>query len=307
MGFDERILNGMGVFSAIVDSGSFARASDTLDMTQSGVSRAIARLEGRLGIRMFDRTTRSVTLTDEGRRFYEQVQPLLAGLEEAAASAALGAQAVRGRLRVNIDPFFAQLMLGAKLGGFLQHYPELELELVARDQLGDMVGDGFDLALRFGHPRSSSLVARKLRDFRILTLAAPAYLERHGRPESPHALENGKHVCILFRDPQTGRPFEWEFHRGRKHLVLQPRGQLTLNDASTLYSAALSGYGVVQVFALGVEHLLASGQLVDLFPDWPDERFPLYAFYPSRRHAPAKTKAFLDFTIALCAEADHAI
>ena len=303
LGFDERILNGMGVFSAIVDSGSFARASDTLDMTQSGVSRAVARLEGRLGIRRFDRTTRSVTLTDEGRRFYEQVQPLLAGLEEAAASAALGAQAVRGRLRVNIDPFFSRLMLGAQLGGFLQQYPELALDLVARDQLGDMVGDGFDLALRFGHPRNSSLVARKLRDFKILTLAAPAYLERHGRPASPQDLESGEHVCILFRDSQTGRPFDWEFHRGRKHLVLQPPGQLTLNDAGTLYSAALSGYGIVQVFALGVEPLLASGQLVDLFPDWPDERFPLYAFYPSRKHAPAKTKAFLDFAIALCAQA----
>jgi DNA-binding transcriptional LysR family regulator len=123
MSFDERMLNGMGVLSAIVDSGSFAAASEALDMSQSGVSRSVARLEGRLGIRLFDRTTRSVTLTDEGRRFYEQIVPLLSGLEEAAASASQGATAVRGRLRVNIDPFFSGLFLGPRLGAFVENIP----------------------------------------------------------------------------------------------------------------------------------------------------------------------------------------
>jgi DNA-binding transcriptional LysR family regulator len=122
MSFDERMLNGMGVLSAIVDSGSFAAASEALDMSQSGVSRSVARLEARLGIRLFDRTTRSVKLTDEGRRFYEQIVPLLSGLEEAAASASQGASAVRGRLRVNIDPFFSRLFLGPRLGAFVEKY-----------------------------------------------------------------------------------------------------------------------------------------------------------------------------------------
>src|SRR5471032_2041342 len=121
MSFDERILNGMSVLSAVVDSGSFAGAGELLDMTQSGVSRSIARLEARLGIRLLDRTTRSVTLTDEGRRFYEQVVPLLGGLEEAAASAAQGATTVRGRLRVNVDPFFSRLVLGPRLGAFVEN------------------------------------------------------------------------------------------------------------------------------------------------------------------------------------------
>src|ERR1700677_4307708 len=118
MGFDERILNGMGVLTAIVDSGTFAAAAEALDMSQSGVSRSVARLEARLGIRLFDRTTRSVMLTDEGRRLYEHVMPLLSGLEEAAASATEGATAVRGRLRVNVDPFFSRLVLGPRLGAF---------------------------------------------------------------------------------------------------------------------------------------------------------------------------------------------
>jgi len=297
--FDERIVNGISVLSAIIDSGTFAAAGDVLNMSQSGVSRAIARLEGRLGIRLLERTTRSVGLTEEGRRFYEQVAPLLAGLEEAAASAAQGTTAVRGRLRVNIDPYFSRLILGPRLGTFLEAYPQLSLELITRDQVGDLVADGFDLAVRFGHPRPSTLIARKLIDTRMLTVASPAYLKRHGHPQDPRELEGGGHVCIQFRDPETGRPYPWEFHKKRKKLVFDLSGQLTVNDAGTLYSVCLAGHGMAQVMDLGVEPMLVDGRLVDVFPDWPDERFPLYALHPSRYHLPAKTRAFIEFITLL--------
>jgi DNA-binding transcriptional LysR family regulator len=299
MPFDERLLNGMGVMLAIVDSGSFVGAADVLDMTQPGVSRAVARLEARLGVRLFDRTTRSVQLTDEGRRFYEQVVPLLGGLEEAAALAAGSGTAIRGRLRVNLDPFFSRLILGPHLGAFLDANPQLQLDLVTRDALGDMVAEGFDLAVRFGVPRSSTLIARKLMDTRVLTVASPAYIERHGRPATPAELEGGKHVCIQFRDPETGRPFPWEFHRGRKRLVVATPGGLTVNEVGTLHSVCAAGHAIAQVMQLGVEELLANGSLVELFPDWPGERFPLQALYPSRQHMPAKVRAFLDFVASL--------
>jgi DNA-binding transcriptional LysR family regulator len=295
MAFDERVVNGMRVLAAIVDTGSFVRAGEVLDMSQSGVSRAIAKLEARLNIRLFDRTTRKVSLTDEGRRFYAQVGPLLAGLEEAVASAGEGAVTVRGRLRVNIEPLLGRLLVGPKLGGFLKRHPELDLDLVSRDQLGDMVGDGFDLAIRFGHPQSSSLIARKLMDTRVLTVATPAYLRRHGVPKKPSDLEGEEHVCIHFRDPATGRPYEWEFHRGGKTTIVKPRGQLTLNDAGTMESVLLAGYGLAQVIDLAVEPLLRSGALTPVLSAWPDERFPMYAYYPSRHHPPAKTQAFLEF------------
>ena len=299
MSFDERMLNGMGVLSAIVDSGSFAAASEALDMSQSGVSRSVARLEARLGIRLFDRTTRSVKLTDEGRRFYEQIVPLLSGLEEAAASASQGATAVRGRLRVNIDPFFSRLFLGPRLGAFVEKYPELQLDLITRDQLGDMVADGFDLAVRFGEPRESTLIARKLLDTRVITVASPGYIKKHGRPLAPADLERAPHTCIHFRDPETGRPFQWEFHRGKKKILIAARGRLSANDVGTMHGVCLAGHGVAQVLALGTEQLLASGRLVELFPDWPDETFPLYAAYPSRHHLPAKVRAFFDFIVSL--------
>jgi DNA-binding transcriptional LysR family regulator len=301
-GFNERILNGISVFAAIVDAGTFAAAGDRLGMSQPGVSRAIARLEGRLKIRLFDRTTRTVSLTDDGRRFFEHVMPHLAGLEEAAATASGGATAVRGRLRVNVDPIFSRLLLGPRLEAFLHAHPELELELLTRDRLGDMIADGFDLAVRFGEPRNSSLVARKLLDTPVRTVAAPSYLDRHGRPATPQALATDAHTCIEFRDPETGRPYAWEFHRKKKQIVVETRGKLTLNDPGTMLSACLSGYGVAQILVLGHEHLIEEGQLIDLFPDWPDERFPLYAFHPSRHHPPAKTRAFLDLVIALTDE-----
>lgn len=297
--FDERTLNGMGVLAAIVESGSFAAAGERLDMSQPGVSRAVARLEARLGVRLLDRTTRSVTLTDEGRRLYEQVMPLLDALEEAATSAAQGAAVVRGRLRVNIDPFFSRLVLAPQLGAFVEQYPELRVELVTRDQLGDMVADGFDLAVRFGVPRASSLVARKLLETRILTVAAPSYLKRRVRPVHPNDLQGETHACIRFRDPDTGRPFDWEFHRGRKKIVVEVAGRLTVNDVGTMHGVCMAGHGIAQVMELGVEPYLADGRLVDLFPDWPDDRFPLHAYYPSRHHVPAKVRAFLDFIVAL--------
>jgi len=293
------MMNGLGVLGAVVDSGSFARAGVALGISPSAVSRAISRLEERLGIRLFERTTRALTLTEEGRALCDRVMPLLAGLEAATSSASQGSALVRGRLRVNIDPFFSRVVLGPQLGAFLERHPELQLELVNRDELGDIVGDGFDLAVRFGTPPSSSLVARKLLETRIVTAAAPAYIARHGRPAKPQELADGRHVCLQFRDPHSGRLYAWEFHRGRKKIEVATQGALTLNDAGSLHSVCLSGYGIGQLMALGAEHLFAENRLVDLFPDWPDERFPLYALYPSRRHMPAKAAAFLDFLSSL--------
>jgi DNA-binding transcriptional LysR family regulator len=299
MSFDERTLNGMGVLAAVVRGGSFAAAGAALNMSQPGVSRAIARLEGRLGVRLFERTTRKVWLTDEGRRFHAQIMPLLGELEEAANSATQGKASVRGNLRVNIDPYFSQLVLGSQLRSFLRLYPELKLELITRDRLGDMVSEGYDLAIRFGEPRPSALMARKLLETRILTVASPAYLKQHGRPTTPNELKTGKHVLIDFRDPETGRPFEWIFRQRQKEVSIPTGAQLVLNDVATMHGACIAGIGIAQVMELGVEPFLASGRLVDLFPDFPDEHFPLYAYYSSRHLLPNKTRAFLDFVVKL--------
>ena len=294
-----QLLEGVDVMAAVVDTLSFGAAAEVLDMSQSGVSRAIARLEARLGIRVFERTTRSVRLTDEGREFYQQVMPLLAELAEVTGGAAGGAQKIRGRLRVNVDPLFASQILGPRLGAFMDAHPELEIELRSRDELGDLISEGFDLALRFGHPQSSSLIARKLFETRVIAMASPDYLRRFGAPEEPQELETNAHRCILFREPATGKPFRWEFHRGREKLMIQPQGRLTVNDAETVLSTCLAGLGVAQIFELGSEEYIASGRLKPLFPAWSDHRFPLYAWYPSRHHVPAKTRALLEYVSGL--------
>jgi DNA-binding transcriptional LysR family regulator len=298
MPFDSRVLSGIGVISAVVEAGSFVRAADALGLTQSGVSRAVARLEQVVGVRLFDRTSRAVALTDDGRRFYEQVAPLLAGIEEAATSAARAAAEARGRLRVNVEPYVSRLVLASRLGEFLAAHPALSMELITRDSLGDLVADGFDVAIRFGEPEPSALVARRLLETRILTCASPAYVARHSRPARPRDVGNGRHVCILFRDPQTGRPFPWEFHRRTRILKVPVSGHLVVNDLATMLGACVAGHGIAQVMALGIEDLLKKGRLVNLFPEWTDEMFPLFAFHPSRHLPPAKVRAFLDFVIA---------
>jgi DNA-binding transcriptional LysR family regulator len=296
MAFDGRLLGGIGVLAAIVETGNFARAAVALGLTPSGVSRAVARLEAHVGVRLFDRTPRAVTLTDEGRRFHAQVLPLLAGLEEAAANAAGSAAAVRGRLRVNADPWFARLVLAPRLSRFLSANPALSLELVVRDTLGDMIGEGFDIAVRFGEPEPSALIARKLLETRILTCAAPTYLAQHSQPQHPTDLT--RHECLLFRDPVTGRPFPWEFHNGSEVVEVKVSGRLVLNDLATKLTACLAGHGIAQSFEFGLDALLAGGELVQILPDWAEERFPLYSYYPSRHLPPAKVRAFLDFVLA---------
>jgi DNA-binding transcriptional LysR family regulator len=144
--------------------------------------------------------------------------------------------AVRGRLRVNVDPLFSSLLLGPQLGAFMTEHPELELELISRDRLGDMVADGFDLAVRFGEPRNSSLIARPLFDTRILTVASPAYLQKHALPQTPQDLL--QHACIQFRNPETGRPFDWEFHCGDRVVQVPVKGQIPLTMCAPCMSCA---------------------------------------------------------------------
>jgi DNA-binding transcriptional LysR family regulator len=298
MPFDGRILNGIGVLGAVVETRSFARASKALGLTPSGVSRAIARLEERLGVRLLQRTARSVTLTDEGRRFYESVSPLMQGIEDAADEAAGATALAKGMLRVEVDSLVARVAIGPRIGWFLRAHPALDLDLVVRDHLGDLVGDGFDCAVRFGEPEPSTLVAKKLTDTRVVTCASRGYLEERGRPQ--HPLDLARHDAIQFRDPATGRPFEWIFVQNGRVLSVTPKARMIANDVTAALAACISGVGIVQ--KLEIELRATPGlDLVDLFPDWGEERYPLYAYFPSRRHTPAKVRAFIDFVAAACA------
>jgi DNA-binding transcriptional LysR family regulator len=295
MPYDGRLLSGVTVLAAVIEAGTLVRAAEALGITASGVSRAVSRLEARVGVRLLERTTRSLTLTDEGRRFYERVGPHLSGIEEAALEASGSANIVRGRLRVNVDPFFSRVVLAAQVAKFLARYPAVSLELIMRDAVGDLVADGFDLALRFGEPPSGTFVARKLIETRVLTVASPAYIAAHGRPRHPSDVAD--HACIDFYDAANARPYDWEFRKGREVLPVKIAARLLVSDSGTMLGACEAGAGIGQILALGTRHLIDSGALVELFPEWSGELFPLHALYPSRHHRAAKVRAFIDFCL----------
>jgi DNA-binding transcriptional LysR family regulator len=299
MSFDSKLLSGLTVLIAVVEAGTIARAAEALGLSPSGVSRALSRLEQGVGVRLLARTTRSLSLTDEGRRFYEQVGPHLAGIEEAAIAASGSVNKVFGRLRVNIDPYFARIVLSAHLAAFLTRNPDVSVELIMRDAVGDLVADGFDLALRFGEPPIGSFVARKITESRVLTVASPAYIKAHGRPRHPKDVEGRD--CIDFYDAANARPYDWEVRRKKDVIPLRVKGRLLVSDSGTLIGACEAGAGIAQVLELGCRHLLDNGRLVELFPEWSDERFPLYAIYPSRLHRAAKVRVFIEFCMEIMA------
>ena len=298
MSLDGRLLSGMSVLAAVIEAGSFSRAGEVLGLSASGVSRSVARLEERLGVRLLNRTTRTLHLTGEGARLYERAMPHLEGIEEAASDVAGSSVTVRGNLRVSLNPVFARHVLAPRLSELSERFQGLELTVLQHSDAGDLVAEGIDVAVRFGPQPPSTMSSRLLLETRVLTVASPSYLARHGRPKVPAKLK--EHDCIQYIDPQRGKPFAWEFHRGREVLPIATTGRFTMADADTMIQACVAGVGVAQVLALSVERFIAEGALVDLFPDWPGETFPLYIIRPSRRLAPAAVDAFLEFCRDVC-------
>lgn len=302
MAFDSRLLNGIGVLSAVVEGGSFVRAGEAMGLTQSAVSRAVARLEERVGIRIFHRNARSIRLTEEGRVFYERVLPHLGSIEEAAIEAGGAAVAIRGRLRINTDGAFGHHVLTPRIGSFLQAHPDLSVEISVRDRMGDLVAEGFDLGFHFGPPEQSSTTSRLAAQTRVLTCASPDYLARHGMPRHPRELENG-HQCILMRDPTTGRGYGWEFVKDGVTVPVKAQGRLMVNDTGSLLGACLGGQGIAQPLELYSRQFLADGRMVQILPEWAEETFPLYAYFSSPGATSARLRAFLGFVGELLGEA----
>jgi DNA-binding transcriptional LysR family regulator len=235
--------------------------------------------------------------TEEGRRFFEEVRPLLTGIEDAASVAAGAASHVRGRLRINSDAGFGQFVLAPNLHKLLSIYPELEVELAIRERPGDLVADGFDLAIRFGEPEPSSLIGRKILETRVLTCAAPSYLDRAGTPKHPRDLAN--HECIQYREPLTHRHYRWVLQGPKGEIEVATRGRLTVTDAGALLAACVAGHGIAQPLELHARRHLDTGRLVQLLPRWAKERFPLFLYLPTRKLPSAKTRAFLNFALSL--------
>jgi len=286
MGFYEDI----SFLLASVESGSFAAAARKLGVTASAVSRRIAALEDDLGAQLLARTTRTLRLTDDGRAFYEHCARIVDDLEAARAALARSRKRPSGTLRVDCAVSIARVLVMPKLPAFLEHNPELQVELTARDQFVDLVAEGADVAVRVGDVRSTSLIARKLGEAEIVMVAAPAYLERRGVPRHPRDLAH-HHLLGFMRD---GHPTPWRFADADDGAHL-PRGGFHSNDIEALRTVALAGRGIVSAFDFLVAADLRARRVVRVLPTYTLARWPIHALYPPNRHLLPKVRAFLDF------------
>jgi DNA-binding transcriptional LysR family regulator len=285
----------MEAFERVVELGGFTPAARALGLSPSAVSKLVARLEDRLGARLFRRTTRRLSLTEAGQAFHRHAQRIVADIADAELAVTRLSDAPRGLLRVSTATIVGHHQLQALVPEFLARYPEIKLELSLSDVYVDLVAEGFDLAIRAGALSDSTLVARKLGEFDRRVVAAPAYLERHGEPRTPADL--ARHNCLTFSH-QT-QLNQWPFRVGpgaAETEAVQVRGNYSSNNAETLFQLALGGLGILRMSDIAVGPAVRDGRLKPLLEDWASpDRLAFSAVYPSRRHVPPKVTAFVDF------------
>ncbi len=284
------------VFVRVVDRGTLSAAAETLDMTPSAVSKLIGRLEDRLGARLLNRTTRKLQLTPEGTAFYESGVRILGEIEAAEREAAAGA-VPRGRLRVNCNVPFGQHYLLPLIPAFLAAHPEIAVDISLTDRVVDLLEERADVAIRAGPMRDSRLVARKLWQSRMVVVAAPAYLQRHGVPASPADLAG--HNCLDFCFSRLVEGWPFCDAEGRA-LTFQPQGNALVSDGEAMRVAALSGLGLARLSRFHIVRDIAAGSLVPVLEDFnPGDEEALHAIYVGHGgHLPARVRAFLDFLAA---------
>jgi LysR family transcriptional regulator for bpeEF and oprC len=282
----------IGVFTRVVDAHSFTRAGHTLGMTPSGISRVITRLERRLGVRLLQRTTRSLSLTDDGAAYYTRCKAILRELEDAEGSLARAAREPRGRLRVDAPVVLGRFVLGPALPGFLDSYPELAIDLSVRDHVIDPIAEGIDVTLRMAELRDSELASRKLGEMRMVFAGSPRYFAKHGRPKHPHDLAHHRVIGFL----SGGSALPWQFRNGHQ---LDVTSRLSTNSADVRLDAALAGTGLIHMFAFHIADELARGRLETVLVDHEPPPKPIHALYAGPRAATPKIRVFLDWASAL--------
>lgn len=285
----------MEVFTRVVEQGGFSAAARALHMTPSAVSKLIARLEARLGARLFNRSTRRLQLTPEGTAFHERAVRVLADIDAAEREAAVGA-APRGLLRVNASVPIGRHYLLPLIPAFLARFPEIRLDLTLTDTVVDLLEQRADVAVRAGPLRDSRLVARKLGESRVHVVASPAYLARHGEPQTPADLVHHNVMAFNFDRQMQGWPFR-DGAGGVTEFVQQ--GNILVGDGETMRQLAVEGLGLGRHSRYHVNADLEAGRLVTVLEDYnPGDTEPVHAVYVGQGgYLPARVRAFLDFLV----------
>jgi len=285
-------LSAMAVFARVVEEGSFSDAARGLGVSKSAVSKQVGRLEDRLCVRLLNRTTRQLSLTEAGTAFYEHCRQLVADADAAESAVTHLAAAPRGTLRVNAPMSFGQLHVAPALPDFLAAYPELAVEMQLNDRTVDLIEEGFDLAIRIGQLRDSSLIARRLAPMRRVVCAAPSYLDARGRPGHPRDLK--QHECLIYSYLSSGR--EWRFHGGDGDLRVPIQGRLEINNGDALLAAARQGFGVVMLPTFLAAADVKAGRLEPVLQDWCEAQTGgIHAVFPASRNLSPKVRVFVDF------------
>lgn len=281
----------------VVDSTSFTRAANTLDLPRSTVSSAIRQLEERLGARLIHRTTRQVSATHDGLAFYERCQRLLIDYEE-AESLFRGAQThLHGKLRIDVPGRIGRRIIAPALPDFFARHPDIEIELGVTDRAVDLIQEGIDCALRVGPLSDSTLIARKVADLALVNCASPAYLEANGTPRRIADLD--RHFAVNYASPATGKIEEWEWLEKSELRTRPMKARVTVNNAEAYIACCLAGLGLIQVPAYDVADHLASGKLVEVLPRHRAAPMPMHIVYSHRQHLSRRLKAFVDWLTVL--------
>ena len=286
---------GMTVFTKVVGTGSFSAAARELQLSQASVTKQIKELESWLGARLLNRTTRRLSLTEVGAGFYERSMRILEAMEEARNAAGALQTVPRGRLRINAPVSFGLLHLAPVVTEFLERYPDVSVEMLVNDRVVDLLEGKFDVGVRIGRLRDSSLIARRIAPIRLVVCAAPKYLAQHRAPQAPEDLAS--HNCLEYTYFESRG--EWRLLDSKGAEVVVPvSGRYLANNADVLRSTAIAGGGIILIPTFLVGEDLRSGRLVRLLPDYPPPEQALYALYPPGRHLSAKVRSFVDFLVA---------
>lgn len=291
----------MQTFVRVAELGSFTKAAEGLKLPNATVSMRVAQLEEHLQVKLLSRTTRRVSLTDDGAAYLERVQRLLNELAEIESHLAGARHSPRGRLRVDVPAATGRHVLAPALPAFFARYPQVVLEIGSSDRPVDLLAEGVDCVIRGGLTHDDSLVARPLGAFEVVTCAAPSYLAQRGEPATPQELY--AHACVNFFSAKTGRVFPFEFERDGEMLEITGPHRVAANDADTYLEAGLAGLGIMQApRTRQLQELLDDGRLVAVLTDWSAGQLPLVVMYPRNRHLSARVRVFVDWVVDLYAD-----
>lgn len=284
----------MQTFAAVVDAGSFVKAAEALGLSKAAMSRHVGELETRLGVRLLQRTTRRLSLTQEGQVFYARSKELLAGVDEAEAEITSRSGAASGLLRINAPFTFGILHLAPLWGVFRSQYPQVALDVTLADRVVDLVDEGYDVAIRIATLPSSTLISKRLASTRMVLCASPSYLAAHGAPQ--HPAELAAHAVISYSYLATRD--EWHFVGPQGPVSVKTQPCIRTNNGDTCRAAALAHQGIILQPDFLVGRDLASGALLALMPTFRTLELGIYAVYPTRKHVPPKVRALIDFLAA---------